>query len=163
MKQERFKIVTVLANENKYNLAPFRKRCATTHKDTLIEFIYVTGIEIPNIDIYKISSQELAYYLTKEGFTVVLETEENNQKETNLYLPETFGNLQRENLNKVILKLEECKLSVFRINSRDKVLTYCEDASKNISSLNNLLNDIKVFGEESSKKLPRIIKVLQKN
>lgn len=160
MTQERIKIVTVLANENKYNLAPFRKRCATTHKDTLIEFIYVTGIEIPNIDIYKTSSQELAYYLTKEGFIVVLETKENNQKETNLYLPETFGKLQREDLNKVISKLDECKLSVFRIKSDDNVLTYCEDASKNISSLNDLLNEIKVFEEEDNKKPLRLVKGL---
>ena len=160
MTQERIKIVTVLANENKYNLAPFRKRCATTHKDTLIEFIYVTGIEIPNIDIYKTSSQELAYYLTKEGFIVVLETKENNQKEINLYLPETFGKLQREDLNKVISKLDECKLSVFRIKSDDNVLTYCEDASKNISSLNDLLNEIKVFEEEDNKKPLRLVKGL---
>ena len=160
MTQERIKIVTVLTNENKYNLTPFRKRCATTHKATLIEFIYVTGIENPDIDIYKTSSQELAYYLTKEGFIVVLETEENNQKETNLYLPETFGKLQRKNLNKVISKLEECKLSVFRINSKDKVLIYCEDASKNISSLNDLLNEIKVFEEEDNKKPLRLIKGL---
>ena len=160
MTQERIKIVTVLANENKYNLAPFRKRCATTHKATLIEFIYVTGIEIPNIDIHKTSSQELAYYLTKEGFIVVLEAEENNQKETNFYLPETFGKMQREYLNKVILKLDECKLSVFKLNSEADVLTYCEDASKNISSLNDLLNEIKVFEEDDNKQPLRLIKGL---
>lgn len=148
---ERIKSVIVLANENEYNLEPFIKRCATCHKDTLIEFVYVTGIEFPNTNIYRTSSQELAYYLTEQGFSVLLQTDENNQKELTIYLPETLGKIQRQYLNLVTSMIENCKLSVFQINSKDEVFDYCEDASQNVDLLINLIKDIKEFETDDNK------------
>ena len=155
MKQEQIKVVTILANENKYNLNPFRKRCSTTHKATLIEFIYETGIEIPNVDIYRTSSQELAFYLSKEEFIVVLQIIEKEQKETIIYLPEILGEIQKRNLNTVISKLEEDKLSVFKLISKDDVFTYCEGASKDKNSLTKFLEQISVDYVADDTKQPR--------
>ena len=155
MRQEKTKIVTVLANENIYNLKPFRKKCETKHKDTLIEFIYETGIEISNIDIYKTSSQELAFHLTKQGFIVVLETDERVQRETTVYLPKFFGKVQRKNLDIVISNLGESKLSVFELDSEAESLINSEVGSKDKESLLNLIREINVEKQDDETKQPK--------
>ena len=160
--QERIKKVTVLANENKYSLEPFTKRCATTHKDTLIEFIYETGIEIHNGNIFRISSQELAYYLVEQGFSVILQTEENNKKEITIYLPELLGINQRQYLNRIISMLKNCTLSVFKINSKDKVLNYCFDASSNVVALIDFIKKLPDYTINANKTM-NLQKKPQKN
>ena len=152
----RIKTILVLANENKCQLNPFVKKCETTHKATLIEFIYEIGIEIPNIDIYRISSQELAYYLIEQGFSVILQTEQNTQKELVIYLPETLGNNQRQYLNLVAPMVGNCNLSVFQIDTKEEVLDYCIDASKNIDSLIDFVRKVPSYKEESN--MPKTLK-----
>ena len=149
LNNRRIKTILVLANEAIYQLNPFIKKCETTHKATLIEFIYETGIEIPSIDIYRTSSQELAYYLVEQGFYVMLQTEQNNQKELVVYLPETLGNNQKQYLNLITPTIGNCNLSVFQIDIKKEVLNNYPEASKNINSLIEFIRKVPSYEEKN--------------
>ena len=94
--QERIKKVVIIPNNN---LKPFIKPCDSTHKATMVEFIYETGIELPIENIYRTSSQELAYELVCKGFVVLLSDKLINRVvDLNIYLPEQLTEEQKQYL-----------------------------------------------------------------
>ena len=96
--QERIKKVAIIPNNNFYKLDPFIKPCDSTHKATMAEFIYETGIELPIENIYRTSSQELAYGLVCQGFIVLLSTSANSTSSLDIYLPEQLTDEQNQYL-----------------------------------------------------------------
>ena len=96
--QKRIKKVTIISNEQLYKLAPFTKKCDNSHRETILEFIYETGIEIPTDNIYNISSQELAYELITKGFSVLLYNSKESPANLTIYLPETLSIEQKQYL-----------------------------------------------------------------
>ena len=129
---ERMKKVTIIANENLYKLKPFVKKCENGHRETLIEFIYETGIDISFENIYHYSSQELAYELVAKGFCVLLYNNKETPANLTVYLPIQISYEQQTYLELATSMLEQYNLSVFQIRPEDEVFQYLETVSQNI-------------------------------
>lgn len=140
--QEGMKKVTIISNEHIYKLAPFTKKCSSNHNETIIEFLYETGIEIPVENIYRTSSQELAYELVTKGFCVLLYNDLNQPANLTVYLPKELSYEQRQYFELAISMLDQCNLSVFTISVADAVFQQWEQASESIEALMACVNTI---------------------
>lgn len=139
------KQVIIIPNENMYSFEPYIKGSNnTTHKEKLIEFIYETGIEICNEDIFRISSQELAYYLTEQGFCVMLQKTSDETKENNLtvYLPQEISENQRIYFKLAASLLDKSNLTVFSMDQEEPMINYQRKASTNVDELIKYVNQI---------------------
>lgn len=143
--QERIKKVAIIPNTNFYNLVPFIKPCDSTHKATIAEFIYETGIELPVENIYRTSSQELAYGLVCQGFVVLLSTSVNSAINLNIYLPEQLTDEQKQYLNFATSLLNNYALMVFSHNSKEEVFDYQQEASRNTENFTNFVNEFPTY------------------
>lgn len=162
--QEGIKKVTIIANEEQYKLAPFVKKCSNSHKETLMEFIYETGINIRETNIYRASSQELAFELVEQGFFVLLYNSQISPASLTIYLPEELSIEQKQYLEIATSMINQCDLIVFKLDSNEELFEHQKEASKNTEAL---ISYIKTLPESKIKnnnnnnnKLNKLIKNL---
>ena len=155
---ERMKRVTIISNENMYKLSPFSKKSETRHRDTMIEFIVETGVPVIVTDGHRmlLSSQEIAYNLTEQGFCVLLYNKTNDPATLTIYLPEELGVEQREHLNLAISKALGYQISVLILNKKEELFDYMETIGENkeqlLSFINTIPNSLKVESNKLTRK-----------
>lgn len=154
MKQK--KQVIIISNENIYSFKPFIKNCENKHRETLFEFIYVTGLNVKNI--LTASSQELSCDLVEQGFCVMLYNNINQKENLTIYLPQQLSNNQRKYFEDRIANLGNLSLSIYYLDQKNGLVHYNQEKS-NIEGLMNLINEKHEYIEINSCKSK--IKVLQ--
>ena len=135
MKQQ--KQVIIISNENKYPFEPFVKNCEDKHKEKLFEFVYETGLSVPNA--LTATSQELATDLGELGFCVMLYNKINEQEYLTIYLPHQLSKGQKQYFDQILSQLEKFALSIYYLDEQNGLL-HCHSKSSNIENLTKLIN-----------------------
>jgi len=165
MKQEKQKKVIIIPNETIYKLAPFTKICENDHRETMLEFIYETGVEVQVENIYRTSSQELAYELVEQGFCILLYNNKMEPANLTIYLPEKLSIEQKKYLEIATSMITQCDLTVYKLDSNEAVIDYQKEASKNVEALMSYIITLPEYSVKINNNIEsnKLIKQHQKN
>lgn len=156
--QERIKKVAIIPNNNFYKLEPFIKCDNRLNRDSILEFIYASGIELPIGDIYLTSEDNLIEGLVKLGFSILFHSGTNEKSDLTIYLPEQLTDEQKQYLKFATSLLSNCTLMVFSHNTNDEVFDYQKEASSNPENFINYVNGFPTYTkskQENNNKLVR--------